>query len=201
MNSPQTSSHAIEPLMPQSSNFGAPYYVNPIYGIYPNQLAFGHPSNSAAQHATGAPLYGYNVYPYPLIQTMMPVDYMVDEKSDDGMSTDSNSGIMAQQWSMEYQQGQVDGPVHQPPVEEYLPNQYVHPKDQEQQLPPNEFIANQSPEFIQPMPSIDKRMPNEGEFVYNPPNVDHHSPHLNSPNPNVYKQQQQQSQVINVTNQ
>lgn len=74
-------------MMQQTSNFG-PYYVNPYIGIYPNQFAIGHHSTSAAQHATGTPLYGYS-YPYhPGIiypAAVMPVDYVLDEKSDDGM--------------------------------------------------------------------------------------------------------------------
>lgn len=43
-------------------------------------------SLAPAQQATGQPIYGYG-YPYPvhLYQTMMPLDYGInDEKSDDG---------------------------------------------------------------------------------------------------------------------
>lgn len=89
INSAQTPTHAIDsPVMQQSSNYG-PYYINPYVGIYPNQFAIGHHSTTAAQHATGTPLYGYG-YPayhpgiiYPA--AVMPVDYVLDEKSDDGM--------------------------------------------------------------------------------------------------------------------
>lgn len=79
-------------MMQQTSNFG-PYYVNPYFGIYPNQFAIGHHSTTAAQHATGTPLYGYS-YPYhpSLIYpaAVMPVDYVLDEKSDDGMGVSFN---------------------------------------------------------------------------------------------------------------
>lgn len=75
-------------MMQQTSNYGQQYYVNPIYGIYqPNQqFTIGHHSTAAAQHATGTPLYGYG-YPYHqgIIYPMMPLDYVLDEKSDDGM--------------------------------------------------------------------------------------------------------------------
>lgn len=80
-------------MMQQSSNFG-PYYVDPYsIGLYPNQFAIGHHSTTAAQHATGTPLYGVSsgYYPYPPViypAAVMPVDYvqMSDEKSDDGMT-------------------------------------------------------------------------------------------------------------------
>lgn len=88
INSAQTSSHAIDSpaMMQQTSNFG-PFYMNPYLGpIYPNQFAIGHHSTTAAQHATGTPLYSYG-YPYHSViyPTMMPVDFVLDEKSDDGM--------------------------------------------------------------------------------------------------------------------
>lgn len=89
INSAQTPTHAIDSpaMMQQSSNF-APYYVNPMYGIYPNHFTIGPHSTTAAQHATGTPLYGFG-YPYHpgsiIYPTVMPVDYVLDEKSDDGM--------------------------------------------------------------------------------------------------------------------
>lgn len=88
INSTQTPTHAIDSpaMMQQSSNFG-PYYGYPYIGLYPNQIAFGHHSSTAAQHATGTPLYGYG-YPYHpglIYPAVMPVDYVLDEKSDDGM--------------------------------------------------------------------------------------------------------------------
>lgn len=89
VNSAQASTHAMDSpaMMQQTSNFGQ-YYMNPYIGIYnPNQFAIGHHSTSSAQHATGTPLYGYG-YPYHpggIIYPMMPVDYVLDEKSDDGM--------------------------------------------------------------------------------------------------------------------
>lgn len=91
INSAQTPTHAIESpaMMQQSSNF-APYYLNPYtIGLYPNQFTIGHHSTTAAQHATGTPLYGYGYPHYPGIiypAAVMPVDYVLDEKSDDGMS-------------------------------------------------------------------------------------------------------------------
>lgn len=91
INSAQTPTHAIDSpaMMQQSSNF-APYYVNPIqYGIYPNHFTIGPHSTTAAQHATGAPLYGFAGYQYHpgsiIYPAVMPVDYVLDEKSDDGM--------------------------------------------------------------------------------------------------------------------
>lgn len=82
--------------MQQSSNYG-PYYLNPYVGLYPNQF-IGHHSITAAQHATGTPLYGYG-YPayhpgiiYPA--AVMPVDYVIDEKSDDGMGVSSTKHII-----------------------------------------------------------------------------------------------------------
>lgn len=89
LNSAQSPGHGIDSsaMMQQSSSFG-PYYVNPLqYGIYPNHFAIGPHSTTAAQHATGTPLYGYS-YPYHqgiLYPAVMPVDYVLDEKSDDGM--------------------------------------------------------------------------------------------------------------------
>lgn len=89
LNPAQTPTHAIDSsaMMQQSSNFG-PYYVNPLqYGIYPNHFTIGPHSTTAAQHATGTPLYGFG-YPYHqgiIYPAVMPVDYVLDEKSDDGM--------------------------------------------------------------------------------------------------------------------
>lgn len=71
--------------------------MNPYIGLYPNQFAIGHHSTTAAQHATGTPLYSYG-YPYHpgLIYptAVMPVDYVLDEKSDDGMSVSLSNTIL-----------------------------------------------------------------------------------------------------------
>lgn len=55
---------------------------------YPNHFTVGPHSTSAAQHATGTPLYGYSYGFSPVIYSpVMPaVDYVLDEKSDDGMA-------------------------------------------------------------------------------------------------------------------
>ncbi|XP_031631021.1 ubiquitin carboxyl-terminal hydrolase 10-A isoform X4 [Contarinia nasturtii] len=203
INSAQTPTHGIDSpaMMQQSSNF-APYYVEPYLGLYPNQFAIGHHSTTAAQHATGTPLYGYS-YPYhPVIYpaAVMPLDYVVDEKSDDGMG---------QEQLLEYSQGQVDSQVHQP-VEEYLSNQ-------PQALPPQndfstqqtneEFVMRQPNEFIpqkhqqhhhqhhhqQQQQHQQQLQPNE--FI-----VDHHSPHLNEfvappQEQNMHHQQHQHTMI------
>lgn len=98
MNSAQTSAHAIDSpaMLQQSSNFGS-YYVHPYIGIYPNHSFAIGPSTTAAQHATGTPLYGYG-YPYhpAMMYPMVPVDYVVDEKSDDGMGVSVSPFICIQ---------------------------------------------------------------------------------------------------------
>ncbi|XP_055324192.1 putative mediator of RNA polymerase II transcription subunit 26 isoform X3 [Sitodiplosis mosellana] len=190
INSAQTSTHAIDsPVMQQSSNYG-PYYINPYVGIYPNQFAIGHHSTTAAQHATGTPLYGYG-YPayhpgiiYPA--AVMPVDYVLDEKSDDGMG---------QEQLLEYPQGQVDPQMHQP-IEEYLSNQApaIPPQnDFSTQHGNEEFVMRQANEFI-PQHKQQQLQPNE--YIV----VDHHSPHLNEfvappQEQNIHHQHQHQPMV------
>lgn len=151
INSNHTPAHVMDaPAMmtQQSSNF-APYYaVNPM-AFYPNHHFIAGPphSTTAAQHATGPPLYNYAayspaIYTQPLIyhQTMVPqVDYL-DEKSDDGMG----------EQIIDYAQGQVDPQA----VGEYLPNQspaLAPQNDFSTQQPNEEFMMRPQPNEFVPM--------------------------------------------------
>lgn len=188
INSAQNQQHGIDSspgIIPQSSNFQSYYVGNPYGCIYPNHQFALSAHSSSAQHGTGTPLYGYNgySYSYPVIYptAVMPMDYVVDEKSDDGMSNE----------------GQIDSAIHHP-NDEYLPNQpNLAPPDEfnaqqnefvpqskqhpEQQQPSNEFIMTQTPtEFV----------PRAHQYAYNAPVIEHHSPHMNSP---AYKQQEDAS--------
>lgn len=96
INSAQSPAHAIESpaMIQQSSNFN-PYYIP--YMPYPNHFAIGPHSTTAAQHAAGPPLYPFGFPHYPGIITypaVMPVDYVLDEKSDDGMGVSKMDTII-----------------------------------------------------------------------------------------------------------
>lgn len=96
INPAQSPAHGIEsPMIQQSSNHFNPYYLP--YGIYPNHFAIGPHSTTAAQHATGPPLYPFGFPHYQGIITypaVMPVDYVLDEKSDDGMGVSKINAIL-----------------------------------------------------------------------------------------------------------
>lgn len=180
INSTHTPTHVIDSpaMMAQhSSNYG-PYYMNPL-AFYPtNHFAIGPHSTTAAQHATGPPLYNYAAYspiyspPFIYHPTMVPqqVDCVLDEKSDDGMG----------EQLIDYPQGQVDPQA----MGEYLGNQ------PQAMAPQNDFSSQQtSEEFVmRPQPNEFVPLKQQQQLHHH-----HHQPQ-SQPSPPHQQQLSQQPQ-------
>lgn len=218
INQSQASAHIMESqqMIPTSGNYAPPYFVSPYMGIYSPQFTIGHHPSSAAQQAAGTPLYvagampgyGYAYHPGMIYPTMVPMDYPLDDKSDDGMSTENGASMMSQQWQVEYSQLPIDSNMHQQ-SDEFAPHQQQQQPQQPSQTPADEFNSQQTTEefarhqpseFIpqqheylpqqQHQPEIVTEFIPRPEFVYGAQPIDHHSPQLTSP---VFKPQEDNS--------